>query len=712
MLLYFILFFVSAFADPAPLDPYLWLENVDDDKALEWVRERNQKTISTITQGDEFTALQDRLQAIFDSKDRIPYVRKQGAYFYNFWRDGDHPRGIWRRTTMKSYQTDNPDWEVILDLDELAKEEEENWVWRGANCLPPKETLCIISLSKGGADANVKREFDIKQQRFIPSGFYLPEAKSRISWLDKNTLLVGTDFGEDSLTESGYPRMAKIWKRGTPLSEAKLIMEGKKEDMSVGAYHSHMPGYKRTLVYQTLTFYTNRLFLKTGKGLVQLDKQDSASMRLWKNHVLIELREDWTVDGKTYVSGSLIAAPLKDWLKGKKKITTLFTPTETSSLSSYSPTKDHIILSTLEDVKSKIWVLTPCRNEWTRSTIEGLPQLGRLYLSPIDPVKSNDYWLRVLDFITPDTLSIGTIGKAAPKQIKSLPAFFDSSDLEVSQHFTKSKDGTRIPYFQIAKKNIPMDGNNPTLLYGYGGFEVSLLPYYSASIGAGWLEKGGVYVVANIRGGGEYGPKWHQAALKEKRHRAYEDFAAVAEDLFQRKLTSSTKLGIKGGSNGGLLVGNMYTQYPNHWRAVVCQVPLLDMRRYTKLLAGASWAGEYGDPDIPEQWEYIQKFSPYHNINPQTNYPPMLITTSTRDDRVHPGHARKMTAALEAEEKNILYYENIEGGHGGSANNKQAAFMNSLVYMFLWDQIRNPPKPTEEPQKEAEEPSEEETPSP
>jgi len=689
-------------------DPHQWLETIDEKKVLDWVRERNQRSVADITKEEGFTDLQDRLQSIFDSKDRIPYVSKTGKFFYNFWKDGDHPRGLWRRTTMKSYQTDNPSWETIIDLDALATEEKENWVWHGANCLPPKQTRCIVSLSRGGADADVKREFDVQKKQFLTDGFSLPEAKSRVSWLDRNHLLVGTDFGEGSLTESGYPRITKIWKRGTPLSDAELLMEGSTTDMSVGAYHSHTPGHKRTLVYKTLTFYTNQLFLKTRKGLVQLDKQDSANMQLWKKHILLELREDWIVDGKTYTAGSLLAAPLKNWLKGKKDISVLFKPDEKTSLSYFSTTKDHIILSTLEDVKSKIWVATPHRKEWTRSEIAGIPQFGRISIYPVDATKSNDYWLRVQDYITPATLSIGSIGGKAPTKLKSLPPFFDANNLEVSQHFTESKDGTRIPYFQVSRKDISKDGNNPTLLYGYGGFEIALLPYYSASLGAAWLEKGGVYVVANIRGGGEYGPKWHQAALKEKRHKAYEDFAAVAENLFERNITSPSKIGIKGGSNGGLLMGNMYTTYPDHWRAIVCQVPLLDMKRYTKLLAGASWVGEYGDPDIPEQWEYLKKYSPYHNIDATKDYPTILITTSTRDDRVHPGHARKMAAALEVADKDVFYYENIEGGHGGSANNKQAAFMSSLAYTFLWKQLHTPRK--EAPKEENPEEQRQETP--
>ena len=680
---------ISQADDSTDSDPHRWLEAVEDESALEWVKERNTKSVDQIAGGEDFVDLQKRLKDMYNSEGRIPYVQKQGDWYYNFWRDEAHPRGIWRRTTLESYQSETPEWDMVLDLDALATTENENWVWHGAQCLMPEEIRCMIGLSRGGSDADVKREFDVTTKSFVENGFFLPEAKSDISWVDENTLLVGTDFGEGSLTDSGYPRISKRWQRGTSLDEATVVMEGNKEDISVGAYYSHEPEYEKTIVYQGLTFYTNRIFIFVDgqKGLVQIDKQDSANLSFWKDMIVLELREDWTVDGTTYKSGSLLTAPLKHWLKGKKKIQVLFEPTKSTSLSSFTTTKDYLILTLLDDVKSKIQILEKEKKQWNEVAVSGIPEFGRLRITPIDYYDSNEYWLTVRDFITPDSLYIGNVENDSLQKLKSLSASFDASNLEISQHFATSKDGTSVPYFQVSHKNIPLDGSNPTLLYGYGGFEVSLLPYYSPSVGIGWLEKGGVYVVANIRGGGEYGPKWHQAALKENRHRAYEDFVAVGEDLVSRNISTPQKIGIQGGSNGGLLMGNMYTLYPDHWGAVVCQVPLLDMKRYTKLLAGASWVGEYGDPDIPEQWEYIQTFSPYHNIDGEKNYPPILITTSTRDDRVHPAHARKMTAALENVDKNVLYYENIEGGHGGSANNEQAAFMSSLAYTFLWKQL-------------------------
>jgi prolyl oligopeptidase len=671
-------------------DTHQWLEDIDTDDVMKWVKERNTNTTGILSQDGNFEALQNKLLSTYNSKERIPYVSKRGRYFYNFWKDADHPRGVWRRTTLENYMEKDGAWEEILDLDELSSKENENWVWHGSSCLRPKYTKCIVSLSRGGADADVKREFDVQTKSFVADGFAVPEAKGRMSWIDKNTVLVSTDFGEGSMTDSGYPRIVKKWKRGTPLTEAETVLEGEKTDISVGAYHSNSHGYKRTVVYRGITFYTNETFLKTKKGLVKLEKQDSANISLWKNHVLLELRKDWAVEGKTYKAGSFLTAPLKQWLRGEKNIQVLFEPTETSSLSRFSTTKDYLILSTLEDVKSKIWLLQPKKKNWEKTLFPGLPEFGTVIVSPMDSDKSNDYWLTVQDYITPTTLSMGVVGKEGYQKLKSLPSYFEASGLQISQHFATSDDGTRIPYFEVSKKDLVKDGSNPTLLYGYGGFEISLIPYYSSSVGIGWLEKGGVYVVANIRGGGEYGPRWHQAALKEKRHKAYEDFSSVAKDLIKRGVTSTPKLGIKGGSNGGLLVGNMFTKYPELWGAIVCQVPLLDMKRYTKLLAGASWMGEYGDPDKEDEWSYLQHNSPYHNVQKDTQYPPILITTSTRDDRVHPGHARKMAAKIEEHEHSVLYYENIEGGHGGAANNEQAAFMSSLAYTFLWKSLMKP----------------------
>lgn len=671
-------------------DPRLWLEEVTGDEALDWVRARNAESEAALGSAPGFEALRKRLLAIYDSDERIPYVRKRGNQYTNLWRDAEHPRGLWRRTTLESFRTDEPEWAVVLDLDALGEAEGENWVWDGARCLQPEQTRCMVMLSRGGADAAVAREYDTVAKAFVPGGFELEEAKLELGWIDADTLYVATDFGPDTLTDSGYARIVKEWKRGTPLSEAETVFEGDRSDISVNAWHDPTPGYERDFVGRSFTFYSGERYLRTRKGLVKIDKPDDAMAWVVRDWLLLELRSDWTVDGTTYTAGSLLAADFDRWMKGKRRIDVLFEPTERSSLGQVVVTKNHLILNTLVDVRNRLEVLTPGPDGWSRGALPGLPELGRVSVRAVDALAGDAYWLDTTDYLTPPRLGYGTVGAGEAETLKELPVLFDADGLEVTQHFATSKDGTKIPYFQVAPADLALDGSAPTLQYGYGGFEISLLPSYSAKVGAGWLERGGVYVVANIRGGGEYGPRWHQAALKQHRHKAYEDFAAVGADLVARGVTSPQKLGILGGSNGGLLMGNMYTQYPDQWGAVVCKVPLLDMRRYTKLLAGASWEGEYGDPDVPEEWAFIKTFSPYHLIDPSADPPPILFTTSTRDDRVHPGHARKMAHALLEGDEDVLYYENIEGGHGGAANHEQAAFMDALAYTFLAQHLGEP----------------------
>jgi len=678
-------------AEPAAEDPYEWLEEVLGDKALEWVKARNAIVQNRMEREESFEKLRSDLLEILDSNARIPFVSKRGEYYYNFWRDKTNERGLWRRTTLEEYRKAEPKWEVVLDLDALGKTENENWVWKGASLLRPDYQRALITLSRGGADANITREFDLKTRSFVADGFELPESKGSVSWIDIDHLFVSTDFGNGSMTDSGYPRMAKLWKRGTPIEQAKLVYEGKQEDMSVGAVHDDSPGFERNFVTRNIAFYNDELFLVKDSGeLVKIDAPNTASKSVFKQYLLLELREAWTLGTKTYPAGSLLVSDFDRFLRGERVFEVLFEPSANTALSSVTTTKDHVVINVLEDVKNRLYVLTPSNTEsptaWRREPLVGAPAFGTVNVTAVDSDDSNDYFMTSTDYLTPTTLSIGTIGKV-PEELKRLPHFFDSVGMQISQHFATSSDGTKVPYFMVAKKHVNLDGKNPTLLYGYGGFEISLQPNYSATVGRAWLTQGGVYVVANIRGGGEYGPRWHQAALKENRLRAYEDFAAVAKDLVARGVTSKQRLGIQGGSNGGLLVGNMITLYPELFEAGVCQVPLLDMKRYNKLLAGASWMAEYGNPDYPDQWAYIRKFSPYQNVQPSVAYPKVLFTTSTRDDRVHPGHARKMMAKMESQGHAVWYYENIEGGHGGAANNKQSAFMQALAYTFLKQEL-------------------------
>lgn len=667
-------------------DEFLWLEEVTGEKALDWVRQQNAVTQKRYDDTPEFKQLQADLLEILDSDERIPAVSKQGDFYYNFWRDKNHVRGIWRRTTLEQYRQESPEWELILDLDEIAEKEGENWVWGGASFLRPACERCLISLSRGGADADVTREFDVTQKTFVEDGFFRPEAKGGLSWIDQDSVYVSTDFGDGSMTSSGYPRIAKLWKRGTPLEEAETIYEGTVEDMSISAFHDDSPGFERDFVSRAIRFYFNEIYqLKNGE-LLKIEVPNSAIKRVVREHLLVELREPWSVDGKEYAAGSLLVTNFDQFMAGDRQFEELFQPTEHTSLAGVSSTRDHLILNVMEDVKNRLYVLTKQENGWQREPLLGAPTIGQVSARGIDPDHSNEFFLTVTDYITPTTLMYGEIGQE-PEALKQLPAMFDASGLEVTQHFATSQDGTQIPYFMVASSEVKRDGNNPTLLYGYGGFEISMTPRYSATVGRAWVSKGGVYVVANIRGGGEYGPRWHQAALKENRLRAYEDFAAVAQDLYARKISRKEKLGIQGGSNGGLLVGNMVTLYPDLFAAAVCQVPLLDMKRYHKLLAGASWMAEYGDPDKPEEWKFIQTYSPYQNVRSDIDYPTVLFTTSTRDDRVHPGHARKMMAKMKAMGHDVEYFENIEGGHGGAANNKQAAYMQALAYTFLMRQL-------------------------
>ena len=673
----------SAAAD----DPYLWLEDVTSERALSWVREQDAFSTNELERSQDFEPIRKRLLAILDSKEKIPYVSKHGKYYYNFWRDQNNVRGLWRRTTLEEFKKTQPSWETVLDLDQLSTAEKENWVWKGYDILYPTYDRCLISLSRGGADASVVREFDLPTKQFVTNGFFLPEAKSAVAWRNRDALYIGTDFGPGSLTSSGYPRIVKEWKRGTPVGEAKPVFEGKVEDVSVDADVIHDHGSTYEFIRRGVTFFTSEDFLRRGDNWVKLDKPADAQVSTFEDQLLLRLRSDWTVGGRTYPAGALLTTALKPFLDGKRNFNVLFEPTERKSLAGWSGTKHYLIVNELDNVRNRLYVLQRKGGAWTRTPLDA-PSFGSVSANGIDADESDDYFMTATDFLTPSSLYLGTVGKSDLEKLKSLPAFFDANGLEITQHEAISKDGTKVPYFQVARKGLALDSSNPTLLYGYGGFEISMLPSYSAGVGSAWLERGGVYVLANIRGGGEFGPKWHEAARKAHRQRAYDDFIAVAEDLIHRKVTSPSHLGIQGGSNGGLLMGVMFTERPDLFKAVVCQVPLLDMRRFNKLLAGASWMDEYGDPDKPEDWAYISKYSPYQNVAKEKNYPRILFLTSTRDDRVHPGHARKMVAKMNAQTHDVLYYENTEGGHGAAANNKQAAFMSALAYTFLLKELK------------------------
>ena len=680
-----------AAADAA--DPHLWLEDVLGNAALAWVRERNAQSRAVIEAWPRFDQTRAELRAILDSKAQIPGIVRRGEWFWNFWRDDVNPRGLWRRTTMDEYRKSEPTWDIVLDLDALAQRENENWVWHGANCLAPTYERCMILLSRGGSDAQVAREFDIVKREFVAGGFVLPEAKSSVDWADADTLYVATDFGPGSLTDSGYPNIVKRWSRATPLDSAATVFEGETSDVASGVSVDDTPGFERTTFSRAIDFYSSRLWLLTGADtLTPVDKPDDANLAFWRDRVLIELRSDWSVGATTWPRGALLVGDAAAYLRGERDLRALFTPTSTRSLAGYGATRSKLLLNVLDDVTGRIEEVTPTASGWQHRAVQA-PSLGSLSTSALhDPHTPDDafaeaYFLSYTDFLTPDSLYLAHTGRDARELLKSRPHFFDPTGMRVEQQFATSRDGTRVPYFVIWPKDAQPDGRNPTLLYGYGGFEISLTPSYSGGIGKAWHEQGGVWVYANIRGGGEYGPGWHQAAVREHKQRSYDDFIAVAEDLIATKVTSPRHLGIEGGSNGGLLVGAVTVQRPELFNAVSCQVPLLDMKRFNKLLAGASWMAEYGNPDLPAEWDWIAKYSPYQNVRADARYPTVFFTTSTRDDRVHPGHARKMAARMMAQGHDVLYYENIEGGHGGAADNAQRADVQALQFAFLWQQL-------------------------
>ncbi len=706
-----------------PADENIWLEDIHGEAPLAWVREQNART-EELLQDAEYSQLERRILEVMDSTDRIPMVNKRGDHYYNFWKDEKNPKGLWRRTTWESYLSEQTDWEILLDVDALAAKEGQEWVFHGADFLRPEEgqpyRLAMLSLSPDGGDANRHREFDVETLSFVPAsqgGFDIPTAKGNVDWLDGDTLLVSTTAEGLPATSSSYARTTVRLRRNQALADAERIFEVPEDHMMAVVAHDSTPGFERTFAVDLIDFYNRTTFILQNGGWAPIDVPTDVSLSAHRDWLLFRPRQDWEVGGELHRAGSLLAASFNGFLVGERNLVTLFTPDEHTSLQSWSWTRDFLILNLLRDVSSEIRILTPGTSvsaspPWESIFLDACPPLHDVNAYAVDDEAEvseggNDYWLVATGFTTPTTLMRGTLAASAGSHsvIKASPSFFDSSAYEVQQFFALSADGTRIPYFQIAAKDLVLDGQNPTQLSGYGGFEVSRTPAYSGVVGRAWLERrtpktptsnnngaptgthsrGGVYVVANIRGGGEYGPMWHRAALQENRHRAYEDFAAVAKDLISRGVTSPERLGCVGGSNGGLLVGNMLTQYPDLFGAVSCGVPLLDMRRYTKLSAGYSWIAEYGDPDDPAQWDYIRTFSPYHLLRDGVEYPETFIWTATSDDRVGPVQARKMAARMQAMGiPNVWYHETLEGGHAGASDNRQAAALQARSHHFLW----------------------------
>jgi prolyl oligopeptidase len=644
------------------------------------VQRHNRPTLVRLS-GERFEQMRAEALEVFDADDRIPTVKRRREYLYNFWRDAGHPRGVWRRTTLEEYRKDTPEWDVLIDVDALAAAEDENWVYASVDVIDPEYTRALVGLSRGGGDAFVVREFDMTTRQFVADGFNLPEAKSVIGWEDENTVLVGTDFGEGSLTDSGYPRLIKRWRRGTPLEDAETVFSGSASDVSVTAGRNRYPGFERTFIYRSVDIYNAEKYELRDGELIRLDIPTDCSMAVHRDWAMIALLSDWPKGGTTYPAGSVLIADYEHIVAGTAELRVVFEPGGDEFFAAGIWAGDRFLSIKLRDVATMVEVITP--GSWQAEPLPGVPDNTTTVIDSIDD-HSDEIFLHTTGFDKPSRLLHGP--SAGPvREIKSAPTLFDADDLVVTQRFAASADGTRVPYFLVAHRDST--GPGPTLLSGYGAFRAPQLPGYLGLFGRLWLARGGTYALANIRGGGEYGPAWHEQVLRENRHKVAEDFAAVAQDLVAEDVTTAPQLGAIGGSAGGLLMGIMLTRYPELFGALVCQNPLLDMRRFHLLLAGASWTAEFGNPDEPADWEFIKDYSPYHNISAERQYPPVLITTSTRDDRVHPGHARKMAAALEAAGHRVLYYEDTEGGHAGAPNNAQAAFNTAVTHEFLLETL-------------------------
>ena len=680
-------------ASPAPPtdDPFAWLEDVEGARSMEWVNGKTAATVAELSASALYQPLYTRLKQILDSKDKIAYPVILGSSLYNFWQDAEHERGIWRRTTWASYGTATPSWETVLDLDSLSKAENVTWSWGGADCLEPAYRRCIIALSRGGSDATEQREFDLTTKQFVAGGFRVPEAKTGTTWMDDSTLLVGTDFGPGSMTTSGYARIVKLWKRGTPLSAATTVLEVPTDHVALGSGSVDAGGRRYLTLYDGITFYTSEQYLFENGKPVKLDVPKDADTYLVNDQLVVYVRDPWTTGGKTWTTGSLVATSLKDFLAGKRDLQLVLQPGPRETINAVSTTRDYLIVKMLNNVRGELRRYRRQGGAWTFDKVPA-PDFGTVNVVATSP-ESNRYFFTFTNFIQPTTL-YATAENGSVTEMKRLPAMFDATGLVVDQQEATSKDGTKIPFFVVHRQDMKRDGNNPTLLGAYGGFEIANTPSYSSHTGAAWLERGGVFVLANIRGGGEFGPQWHRAGLKENRQRIYDDFAAVSQQLIHDGIASPQHLGIRGGSNGGLLMGVALTQHPELYNAILIQNPLLDMKRYNHLLAGASWMAEYGNPDKPEEWAYISRYSPYQNLKPGTKYPTVMFTTTTRDDRVHPGHARKMAAKMESMGLPFYYFENTEGGHGAGVTSAQVAKELALTYVYLWRQLGMEPKPT------------------
>ena len=671
-------------------DSYIWLEEARSDKALDWVRAENERTMGLIAGDPRFETIKAEALAIYDSEDRIPYVSIKPDGLYNFWQDKANPRGLVRRTTLESYRTDSPEWETVLDVDALAAAEGREWVYKGSTCLPPEERLCMIALSDGGEDATVLREFDMVTGSFVEGGFVLDEkSQGGIEWIDADTMLVSRDFGEGTLTESQYPRTTRLWKRGTPLAEAEEIWRGEEADVWSGAslLRDHTGAVHGTYAFRATSFHETEYYWQKDGEWVRLDLPLKASpYGLIDGQLLFSTDVDWEVQGQTFPADALVSVDLEDFKadpNGAAK-TLVWAPQDKQTKQGAANTAESLYVSLLDNVRGRVLKFDHVDGKWVSTEI-ALPDNATVGVQAASDF-SDEVMYSVTDFLTPSTLYYSD-GSAAPAVIKTSPSYFDAAGMEVEQFEATSADGTKIPYFLVKPKGMVMDGTNPTLLTGYGGFQVPRLPSYLGSIGKIWLERGGAYILGNMRGGGEFGPGWHQSAIRENKQRTWDDFIAIAEDAIARGITSADHLGIQGGSQGGLLVGTAFTQRPELFNAAIVQIPLFDMLRFHEIGRGASWTGEYGDPRIPEQRAWIEPYSPYQKLLEGKDYPAPFFWASTADDRTHPAHARKGAARVKELGQEYYYFEDMTGGHSGGVDNEQRAKIQALQMVYLLQRL-------------------------
>ena len=676
-----------------PQDSWLWLEEIESERAMQWVNERNARSLA-ILQGDpRYDRLHAEALAILESTDRIAMPQFRRQWIYNFWQDSAHVQGILRRTTLESYLTDAPQWTTVLDIDSLSRAESANWVWRGATCLQPEERRCIVALSPGGKDADELREFDMETMRFVPGGFRFTESKGAVTWLDENTLLVERNFGPETVTSSGYPFTTRLLRRGQRIEDAPELFRGEPTDVwaGVNVLRDADGRVQALLGNRALTFWIGEYHLLpepgSGGAPVKLPFPERMTIQaLVDDQLVFTTESEW----RGFQLGDLLAYDLSE-LKANPPDATpqlILRPGARESIEGVSATRHALIVALYDNVRGAVYAYRRGADGWSRRRLD-LPANSTVGIGSTSQ-EDDRFFVTVTGFLEPNSLWLADAASGSVRKVKTTPEYFDASTHIVEQYEATSSDGTRIPYFVVRPRTMAFDGNNPTLLYGYGGYQISLLPSYSGTLGKLWLEQGGVYAVANTRGGGEFGPKWHQAALQENRQRAHDDFAAVAKDLIARRITSPEKLGIRGGSQGGLFMGVAVTQRPELFNAAIISVPLFDMLRFHELPPGASWIAEYGNPDIPEQRAWIAKYSPYQAIRPGQQYPEVFINTSTKDDRVHPGHARKAVARLEEYGYPVLFYENTAGGHSAAANLRETAKRMALEYTYLARRLRGP----------------------